>query len=613
MKSLATVVVLGSLVVGVAPAAAARHLPIYVVRSQGATDAQASKLARALGLPGRLKRTDGSLFFIDRDGFQRVPTHPLPGARVDEDGRATFTEAFDFGALRRITTLGATDARNKATVAFRRAGLKLRSRGRVTHAQFLASDAAGRTTVDVALDTEVGFPPRLRGLPLVGPGAKAKVSFDGTGKVTLLDYADRRLRRGPKVRLRSPAHADAIARAMYGAGCAGERGLQRIRLSRRLVYYAPSFAHAHVRRIVPEYAYSGTADSEGKRVNLTRILVPAVQSGPVARLAASANGAVVSARTSIRGGTGPYSVQYSSCATSLNPLRTTHGKRISYLVRVKPGRLVRADILTAVVTDANGLVTVARKTVPLGATPPTLDPTATVSVGGSKDFGTEWIGSSQGITNGATNAADFADEMSDEGVWRFNWNDGDVWWTDFVDQAFGGDDIHWADNVDLVWYEGHGDPNQFVTGQTSTFSSSGYITVGYSNTRWGNSPGDLEWLSLLGCNILQFKNNSGLDIFSRWAKPLKGAHMILGYASESWDFDSVGNEFGDAIADDHQRIRNAWAESAQEQYSGTKYGYLGPLGPGNATNVNDHVWGLGGGTTSDIPSPIGWWVIYGTV
>jgi uncharacterized protein DUF6345 len=601
----------------VAPAdAATTRLPIYLVKSAGTTRAQATRLAGALALPNRLRENDGSLFYIDDARYQRVPTKRLPSTGADEDGRPTFAEAFDFAALKRLTVMGKTAARNKAASAFRVAGLQLLSGARVTHSQFQAFDNAGASLANRQLDTQVAYPPRLNGRPMVGPGARAKIAFDMDGRVTLLAYANRTLERGPMVTLRSTSSADGIARGMYGGACPGERGLGNIRLNRQVVYYAPSLRRGRVNRIVPHYAYSGTADSEGQQVKLNRIVIPAVATGaPSASLTASAAGAVVKADTTVRGGRGPLSYRYSSCATSLNPLRSSRGKNISYLVRARPGRTPtpNADTLTAVVTDADGLVSVARKTVPLKAVPPFVDPTATLSVGGKKDFGTEWIGSTQGVDNGATNAADFADEMEDEGIWRFNWNDGNVFWTDFVDQVFGGDDINWVDNADLVWYEGHGNPDLFVTGQKSTFSSSGYITVGWSNTRWGNSPGDLEWLSLLGCNILQSKNSNGVGLGGRWLKSLKGAHMLLGYATESWDFDSVGNEFGDAIADDHKRIRNAWAHSAQEQYSGTVYAYMGPLGTGSATNYNDYVWGLGGGTTSDIPSPVGYWAAFSTV
>jgi hypothetical protein len=602
------------LLLGASPVYAA-SLPVYEVISRGVSAAQARLLARNLGLPNSMRRGTGELVFMS-DAYQRVPTRRMGAGPADEDGNPTIVDQFDFSALGRITVLDDTRARNRAARAFRRAGLVTPSSSQISHSQFSAFDNAGRGIAAARLDTLVSYPLRLNGRPLVGPGAKARVAFDGAGRVLLLAYARRGLRRGPNVPLISTATADGIARSLYGAGCFGRRGLTSFRLTRRLVYYAPSLRRAGVRQIVPHYAYGGTAQSEpGVRVNLGQIVIPAIARRRLSvRLNATANGAVINGRMRIRGGSGPYSVRYSSCATPLNPLRTARGTRISYLVRAKVGQPTPTrDTLSAVVTDRNGLVAVARRTVRLTAPPPFLNPLATVAVGGSKDFSTEWIGSTQGIANGATNAADFADEMSDEGIWRFNFNDGNVWWTDFVDPAFNGQDTSYVDNVDLQWFEGHGNPDLFLTGQPSQISSYGYISVGYNNTRWGNSPGDLEWLALLGCNILQFKNANGVDLGNRWAKAYKGVHMLLGYATKSWDFEDVGNEFGDYIADEHKRITQAWAHSAQEQYSGTVYGYSGPIGPNNTTNQTDHVWGLGGGTTSDITSLTGYWVLYGQV
>jgi Family of unknown function (DUF6345) len=596
------------------PSAQAARMPIYTVEGRGATPAQASALARELGLPDRLRRGDGSLFYVDSARFQRVPTRRLPpgavGPAPDEDGRPTVNEAFDFDALRRLRPLDARSARKRANSAFVKAGLTVRSGPRVSNSRFIASDTTGRRLADVQLDTHVGFPARLGGLPLMGPGARAKVAFDPAGRLTLLTWADRRLRQGPSMELISTDAADRLAMARYAGGCFGRQGLSNIKLSRQLVYYAPSFAHAGVRQIVPHYAYSGTAQSDGEQVNLAEILVPAARTGPSVSLNASAVGATVNGATTIRGGTPPYSVRYTSCARTLDPRRTPRGKRISYLVRARPGDNVSSDTLTATVTDANGLVGSARRTVRLTAPPPTLRPTATVAVGGVRDFSTEWIGASQAIYNGAENAGDFADEMSDEGRWRFNFGESQVWRSDFVDPVFGGQDSSFADNVDLQWFEGHGNPTGFRTGQTGP---AGYLRVRYDRVRWANAGGDMEWISLLGCNILAPQDSTGLDLFSRWGLAFRGAHMILGWATKSSDFDSVGNEFGDQIADEHERIRTAWAISAQVQYAGRMYGYLGPIGPNNETNVNDHVWGLGGSTSGDIDTPAGFWVIYGTV
>ena len=205
------------LLLGASPVYAA-SLPVYEVISRGVSAAQARLLARNLGLPNSMRRGTGELVFMS-DAYQRVPTRRMGAGPADEDGNPTIVDQFDFSALGRITVLDDTRARNRAARAFRRAGLVTPSSSQISHSQFSAFDNAGRGIAAARLDTLVSYPLRLNGRPLVGPGAKARVAFDGAGRVLLLAYARRGLRRGPNVPLISTATADGIARSLYGAGC----------------------------------------------------------------------------------------------------------------------------------------------------------------------------------------------------------------------------------------------------------------------------------------------------------------------------------------------------------------------------------------------------------
>ena len=234
---------------------------------------------------------------------------------------------------------------------------------------------------------------------------------------------------------------------------------------------------------------------------------------------------------------------------------------------------------------------------------------ARVAVGGSKDVATEWIGNSQGLPNTQTNAYDFVDEMGDIATIRFNWGDNDVFESDYVDPSLGGDDLNWIDNADLIYHHGHGNPNGVTTGATS-----GDGFVDYSQTRWGNNGGDLEWMAMKACQVLKTTNGDGLNLDQRWiSNAFKGLHMMLGMVTNGYNTTGFGNEFGDNMADDDMRIRSAWVDAAEsDQPDGVKYRYMGVYGPGGSWNRNDYFPGIGS-VSKDITTLTGYWYYTGTV
>jgi hypothetical protein len=606
MRSTCVAVVAATLFAADATSAATTRLPIFTVSKHGVSSNQGKALQRALGLPGNPRTRTGALRFFDLDLYGKLPTIRVSSdAGADDDGGATFTEAFDFAAIGRLTTVSDKKARTRAASAFKAAGLQLSGRGAVSHGEFNAFNLDGSKIIGRKIDTQVSYPSKLANRPLIGPGSKAKLVLDGSGRVTQLAFNFRSLKQGPAVPLLSTATADKIARAQFGASCAGQAGLQGLRLSRSLVYWAPSLSQ-RVKQISPHYRYTGSAITDGQRVTLQPLLLPAIRSGgPSVSLSTTTNGATINARSTAKGGRGPYSFRYSSCASTLSPKQSRAGKTTSYPLRSRLGGTTR-DTVSVVVTDANGLQAFARRDVTVATAGAVRRPTAFAAIGGRKDVATEWIGDSQGLPNSSQNAYDFRDEMGDISTVQFNWGNNDVFESDFVDPSLGGDDVNWADNVDFLYFQGHGNLAGFFVGKKQ-----GNGFVAYTQVKWGNSPGDMEWIALNTCETLA-EGSGNLTLNERWAPRMKGVHTLLGFSTLSYNVDSLGNVLGDDLADNNYKVRSAWVDAANENPSGVVWLFTGPIGAGNVTNYNDYFHGIGP-VTKDITSLTGYYYYKGTV
>jgi hypothetical protein len=541
-----------------------------------------------------------------------LPSTPVTtpeATRPNEEERPVIALAPDLDAIRRITPMSASAARSKASGALATARLATGGRARVTFSEFDSVDANGTQNVKARVDTHVSFPQTLGGRPLTGPGSKAKIVFGADGTPTYVRYARRKLSKGQTVALLPAAAADRLAKQRYEAGCPGQKPMEGLRLSRKLVYFAPSLSRTTVKRIVPHYDYGAVASIGGQQVQLERILLPAVRAGaPRATLTASADGGRVTGVTKVTGGTAPYTYAYSSCATTLPDEAARAGSRTSYAIVRKPGSEGRvAEKLSVTVTDANGLTTVA--SAPVSITQPSTGALAPLgaraAVGGRVDVGDEWIGNSQGLSNSEDNNYDFRDEMSDVANISVNWSEANVWESDFKDPALGGDDSTYADNVDLMWFQGHGNPDGFATNPTP-----GDGFVHRTDARWGNN--DLEWLVVHSCSVLEL-GSGATNVWNRWSPAFKGLHLLLGYGNSSYNVDGDGNEFGDDLADDDMKIREAWVDANEsEQPDGVIYRYMGIYGPSGEWNREDYFHGIGP-VSGDITSVAGAWSYSGTV
>jgi len=240
--------------------------------------------------------------------------------------------------------------------------------------------------------------------------------------------------------------------------------------------------------------------------------------------------------------------------------------------------------------------------------------------GGRIDVGTEWIGTSQGLAGSQDNAGGFVSKMGSEGYHvSFNFGDNNAWERDFKDpsQVATGQDTSFVDNVDMLFYTGHANANNFTFPGTNDDGRLEFT----ENPRWGNN--DLEWLIIAACGPLQNSNGAEQSWATRWGPAFDGLHMMLAYANVSNDntvegdkmaSKLVGNELDlwfITVGNPPAKVRTAWIETATEvQSSRVTWAVMGPFGPGGQTSYNDYFHGKGG-VSSDIDNPTGFWKISG--
>src|SRR3954454_15130592 len=179
---------------------------VFKVVQEGLTPDGGSQLAKSAGI-GNALLEDGSFAYVDQARFGVVPS-TVVGKGVDESLRATQSQAIDFAALDKITTLSDAAAAERAkALLIPPAGY--RAAATIGHTTLDQSDAKGRALRRTNLDTTVSYQLSLGGLPVVGPGAKLRVSFAGDGSVVQLSQAVRTVAASGAVEVIDPERARA--------------------------------------------------------------------------------------------------------------------------------------------------------------------------------------------------------------------------------------------------------------------------------------------------------------------------------------------------------------------------------------------------------------------
>ena len=588
----------GALLLAALPgsASAAETAPVFHVTQEGVSADQGASLADAFGIPNALQK-DGS-FSYTSDAFAKVPLRQV-GTGKDESGRPTVSQAIDTRALAALKPLPESAALDRAAKLVDLAELSpdLTARPTVSHADLTLADAEGRATSVTPLDTTVSYRLQLAGLPVSGQGAKLRVTFAGDGSVTQLSDTLRRLEYTADEPIFTAEEARARCAELYEPGV--RQGTPT------LGYVLPALAA--VQDIYPSYTCNPSTD-KGTQANLQ---VPAVEGvAPEAVVKATRSGDDIVATADVSGGTGPYTLRWSSSSTTLDDAQ---GSEIAY-TRDPRGK-DDAETVTLEVTDANGIASTASAQ---------LDGDGSVSVAshpGGGGFGKLAIGPTDvGIEQtvdewqcAQDSAIGFKGVMAAHGIGTaFDWRGWAAFEKDFKDVTKGGWDTSYVDNVDAQWYTGHGSPSSF------TFKSSvDDKDVTPSDARWGDW--DLEWLQLESCQVLADTNGTW-DYFSRWGGTMDGLHILNGFHTNAHCIaGGTGGRFAEYLFGAWNRgpltVRNAWAHMAiDKEPAGDVYRSMGNIAPGWVTNIGDFFWGQGPtGPDIRLSGRIGMWSISGTV
>jgi hypothetical protein len=570
-------------------------LPVYTVVGPAVTGSQFNALAGKLNLPAAAYDTNGFVLFTDPDLFVKIPTDVAGFVNTNnEENTQVLLERLAFGQITQLPVLSDSNALQLAQDALASAGLipaaPQNATSEVVHSQFRVADTNGGVVCDVPIDTKVRLNVNLRGIPLVGPGAKAAITFDGLGNVTHINYSLRRLQPGPIMTLLPQSAADQIAMNTYLASFANKPG--KISYDSKLVYYAPPGEKNAAQTLIPHYAYSAsfTASNGAAPILLRSVLIPAIASSnlvPAVSLSTSYNNGLVGGQATATGGHPPYTYLWNSSSAVL--VASNSSPSIYYQPQTRS-----VERLSLLVVDANGLTASASADIPANIQqgPSKSSSTSGGGIGpkivGVNDVGTEWIGTTAGLDGSSANAGGFVSRFSSAGgtTVRFNWGDHDAFERDFKDPALGGDDANWVDNVDAVFYTGH------AGGEGWVFTSAvGDDFLHYTEARYGQT--DLEWLAIAACGPLEHGPYPD-DWTFRWPRVFKGLHLLCGYDNESFDNSDEGRKWADYMLRGNT-VAQAWLQTGIEVQWGAalRVGVLGVADETGACNVNDHYWGKG--------------------
>ena len=522
MKRTTVAALIGSGVALVAaqPSWAAETAPIYKVTQEGMTVDDAAKLADAYGIPNALQE-NGAFGYVSEE-FAKVPTRVVATGK-DESGRQTDSEALDTRALANLKPIGAGEALERASWLTELLGkTNLELNPKVSHAKLTLSDRAGKPTGEYPLDTTVSHDLTLGGLPATGQGAKLRITFAPDGTVTQLSSSLRRLEQAGEEPIIPSDEARKACERLYDEGVRqGEPTLG---------YLLPALGA--VETIYPSY----TCNPSSERGQQAHLQVPAIEGiGPKATIEVTRSGEKILGRVIEAAGDGSV-YKWSSSSTVLTD---NEGEEIAYERRPR-GKASDAETLSLEVTDRNGLsatasITLAHEGFEVVATHPGGGGFGKLAVGPT-DVGIEQTVDEWQCAQDS--AIGFKNVMAAHSIpTAFDWRGWAAFEKDFKDQALGGWDHIYVDNVDAQWYTGHGWSGGF------TFKSAIDDTeITPADARWGNR--DLEWMQLESCQVLR-DTNGFHDYFSRWGGAVDGLHILNGFHTNAY---CVGGGTGGTFA-----------------------------------------------------------------
>jgi len=433
-------------------------LPVYQVVKSGASETEATALAKQLHIPTEaLVNARGKVSFIDPQKYLAIPKAPVSDPETirrlrdatknknpASDIRLT---AIDEHALSELRVLDEKIAIETTTRALEASALQLQAATPVAGHSTLTLYSRGSDGKWLAkvrpLDTTVNYKFTVEGgYPLIGPGAQAQITYDGAGHVSQLLYSARRLKAGEAVKILSEAEArERIARKLPADA----------RITTRLVYLSPPLeswlGRAEGRQptaILPWYAFYSTSrtanvSNRSGEIRSRVSYIPATDDEryvPAVTLSASADGSTIRAHAVVRGGTPPYTYIWGgsdaevSRSTGDSIQYTAQARATESLLSDRNFRLRTTERVSVTVIDANGVAIHGQQIVPVRPHPNlnSHGPISSPSYGAESpaDPG-EWTACRVGWQNGMGTSG------AGGGTQSFAWLGDDAWPGDFIE------------------------------------------------------------------------------------------------------------------------------------------------------------------------------------
>lgn len=216
----------------------------------------------------------------------------------------------------------------------------------------------------------------------------------------------------------------------------------------------------------------------------------------------------------------------------------------------------------------------------------------------NSEIGIEWVNdyhsaSWPDLENCQEEAERFQTRLN--GVSVFNWGDDLAWDQDFEQSGAStwhpsGTDHLWADDVDIVFYSGHGQSSGPRFGETNQDTGE----PKHSELQLGNK--DLEWAVFDACYVLE----EGGKYYDHCYDIFQGLHYMFGFHTISHDSPSRGEIFADYL-NAGETVRQAWINACQEtEDADVEWAYL-RAGSSGTTTYSEQ-WFSAGSVSSD-PNP----------
>ncbi|HEX7401094.1 MAG TPA: DUF6345 domain-containing protein, partial [candidate division Zixibacteria bacterium] len=235
---------------------------------------------------------------------------------------------------------------------------------------------------------------------------------------------------------------------------------------------------------------------------------------------------------------------------------------------------------------------------------------------GGWEIGVEWINDYPpgvgDLDNRDLDALGLYNRVGEQPGWTkvFEWGNASAFEEDFKRSGLGGDEDDEIDQVDMVFFSGHGtfgseiwDPTWGSSRRALIFGveHDDYYLVPGEGGRWldgTNSWGDvdLEWLASVSCRSMRDHRY--------WANCMNGLHLILGWETDARDTPLFGASWAiNLIAG--RTVTQAWFSAADGIYDPRDGPWIAGVIAEVRRNFDDHLWGVG--EVSPDPAPDRWY------